>query len=224
MTSQEQEFGASRRQQEREEYRSEGYVLLRGLFPAEILRRLHSQIREALGASQSQAFVKDSVLLTKPAIEVYSQEYPRLSAFLWGLTPCVAEIAGVELMPSYAYFRLYQQRDVCKVHFDRPACEHSLSLVLELSDAIPWPLAIGHEHRARPTTTVESDFGSESYSALPMSAGDAVMYRGVNHRHGRIDPNPNQWSAHLFMHWVDAAGPYADHAFDQVKLMGAQAS
>jgi hypothetical protein len=36
----------------------------------------------------------------------------------------------------------------------------------------------------------------------------------VNHRHGRITPNPNGWSVHLFMHWVDRNGPHRGHAFD----------
>lgn len=56
-----------------------------------------------------------------------------------------------------------------------------------------------------------------------MRAGDAVMYRGVNHRHGRIEPNPNRWSAHLFLHWVDAKGPYAEHAFDRLAVEKAMA-
>ena len=36
----------------------------------------------------------------------------------------------------------------------------------------------------------------------------------TGHRHGRTAPNPNAWSAHLFLHWVDRDGPYRDHAFD----------
>jgi hypothetical protein len=36
-----------------------------------------------------------------------------------------------------------------------------------------------------------------------MNVGDAVLYRGVNHRHGRLRPNPNAWSANLFLHWID---------------------
>ena len=53
---------------------------------------------------------------------------------------------------------------------------------------------------------------------LPMGSGDAVMYQGVNHRHGRLQPNPNSWSAHLFLHWVDADGPHSDQAFDRPAL------
>ena len=51
-----------------------------------------------------------------------------------------------------------------------------------------------------------------------MAVGDAVLYQGVHHHHGRTTPNPNRWSAHLFLHWVERDGPYADHAFDQQAL------
>ena len=47
-----------------------------------------------------------------------------------------------------------------------------------------------------------------------MEVGDAVLYQGVHHRHGRMSPNPNGWSAHLFLHWVDRDGPHRAHAFD----------
>ena len=40
-----------------------------------------------------------------------------------------------------------------------------------------------------------------------MEVGDAVLYQGVNYAHGRITPNPNAWSAHLFLHFVDRNGP-----------------
>ena len=48
-----------------------------------------------------------------------------------------------------------------------------------------------------------------------MQVGDAVLYQGVDFAHGRTRPNPNAWSAHLFLHYVDRNGPHADHAFDQ---------
>jgi len=144
-------------------------------------------------------------------------QYPPMAALHWGLTPVAAQVAGCELLPSYAYFRVYQQQDICVVHSDREACEHSLSLMVELADGEPWALCIG-EGEVDCAPAPERDFGSEKYAAIPMKAGDAVLYRGVTHRHGRIDPNPNRWSAHLFFHWVDSNGPYADHAFDKVAL------
>jgi hypothetical protein len=30
-----------------------------------------------------------------------------------------------------------------------------------------------------------------------------------------MQPNPNKWSAHLFLFFVDRDGPYRQHAFDE---------
>lgn len=201
-------------------YARDGYVFLPQLFSPAVVTTFHGRLQADLDLTHSRQFVKNCFLLTKSSIEVYSVEYPPMASFLSGLTPRIEQVAGCSLMPSYAYFRVYQQGDICKVHADREACEHSLSLTLELADDIPWPLCVERRHMADPVPTLDRDFGKESFVSLPMRAGDAVLYRGVNHRHGRIDPNPNKWSAHLFMHWVDSNGPFADHAFDRVTIEG----
>ncbi len=205
---------------QRASYREQGYVHLKRLFPPIVLQLFHGGMQTALDLKNNPRFFSQTWLVTKPTIEVYSKQYPPMTAFHWALTPVAAEIAGCELSPTYAYFRVYQQGDICVVHSDRPACEHSISLMAELGDEIPWALCIGHNHVEEPLAP-ERDFGDEAYSAIAMSAGDAVMYRGVDHRHGRIEPNPNRWSAHLFLHWVDANGPHADDAFDRVALQKA---
>ena len=61
------------------------------------------------------------------------------------LGPVVAGLLGKDLLPSYCYFRIYRQGDICKVHGDRPACEHSLSLTLDYSDGAPWALDVSPE-------------------------------------------------------------------------------
>jgi hypothetical protein len=207
---------------EREQYAASGYVLLKRLFPPELLRHFRGQLQIDLNLMGSRDFVKSCNLLTKPSIEVYSLEYPPMAGFLWGLTPRAAQIAGCELMPSYAYFRIYQQGDVCRVHSDREACEHSMSLTVELGENVAWALSVEKRTLERPVASVVPDFGGEEFVSLPMSAGDAVMYRGVNHRHGRLEPNPNSWSAHLFLHWVEANGAHAAHAFDRAKIAAAR--
>jgi hypothetical protein len=207
---------------ERDQYRANGYVLLEKLFPPALLAMFRGRLQNDLNLMGSHPFVRTCNLLTMPSIEVYSLQYPPMAAFLWGLTPRIAEVAGCELMPSYAYFRIYQKGDICRIHSDRQACEHSLSLTVELGEKIPWALSFEKRHLDQPSAAVDADFGDEPFASLLMKAGDAVMYRGVNHRHGRLEPNPNSWSAHLFMHWVDASGPYADHAFDRANIEAAR--
>lgn len=196
-------------------YHENGYAHLQGMISPEIARAFMQSLKEDIGpgAIQLSRVDRHPNLLRRAAFEIYGPQYKPMLYFLWGLTPIVSSIVGRDLLPSYDYFRIYREGDVCHVHSDRYSCEHSLSLTLDYSDGAQWDLQVGKEHVA-PSAQVEPDFGPEAYASIKMAIGDAVLYQGVHHRHGRITPNPNAWSAHLFLHWVDRDGPYRDHAFD----------
>jgi hypothetical protein len=197
------------------DYHANGYLHLRGLIPEEVAQAFLQGLKQDLGEGVIPlSGVKDKVnLLTRPAFEVYGHLYKPFLYFLWGLTPTVSALVGRELLPTYDYFRIYRRGDICRVHSDRYSCEHSLSLTLGYSDGQVWDLEF-EKARTDPSARVEEDFGPDAFGAIGMEVGDAVLYQGVHHRHGRTRPNPNAWSAHLFLHWVDRDGPYRDHAFD----------
>ena len=198
-------------------YHQDGYALIRGLIAPEVGQALLKSLKRDMGEAPiplSRAENKIN-LLNRAAFEVAGQLYPPLMFFLWGLTPTISRIVGLDLLPTYDYLRVYREGDVCKVHSDRPSCEHSVSLTLDYSDGAAWDLELGKEHLPAPSAKVDETFGDQPYTALSMQVGDAVLYKGVNHRHGRTTPNPNAWSAHLFLHWVERDGQYADHAFDR---------
>jgi hypothetical protein len=136
-----------------------------------------------------------------------------MNFFLWALTPIVSQLTKLDVVPTFAYFRLYREGDICRVHSDRPACEHAVSLTLDYSDGEPWPLEISRY-------TVDSyhpvqEHWEKDHSTIAMEVGDAVLYKGLKYPHGRTTPNPNAWSAHLFLCYVDRNGPYLDEAFDR---------
>lgn len=203
----------------RQDYHERGYAPVEKLFPPEIVQTLLERIETDLKASQSsfQSFARKLDLMNKSTVEISGHFYAPLITFLWALTPTISRMVGRELLPTYDYFRIYQQGDICRLHSDRPSCEHSLSLTLGYSDGLPWPLDIGSVPMDGPDYLRES-FGEEPFSSVAMQPGDAVLYQGVRYRHGRGTPNPNRWSAHLFMHWVDRDGPYRAHAFDAERL------
>ena len=196
-------------------YQEDGYAHLQGLIPPEVARAFLHGLKQDIGPGPIPLSKVESQpnLLRRAAFEIYGHHYKPMLFFLWGLTPIVCQIVGRDLLPTYDYFRVYREGDVCRVHSDRYSCEHSLSLTLDYSDGEPWDLQIGKE-RTEPSARVDEDFGKEPYASIPMEVGDAVLYQGVHHRHGRMSPNPNGWSAHLFLHWVDRDGPHRAHAFD----------
>lgn len=191
--------------------------MLSGLLSREVadafLRTLWSDVvnRRVLTQTHQQD------LLRKNALEIHGRDYTPLLGLHWGLTSIVAEKAASELLPSFAFFRLYFAGDICRVHSDRPACEVSLSLTLAYSDDLPWDLCIA-TNRAEDRNLVVDDFDGEPPEAFTTMPGDAVLYYGSSHRHGRVTPNPNRWSAHVFLQWVTKNGPYEREAFERLEL------
>lgn len=200
------------------DYHRQGYRLLEGLIPREVatgmLARLKTDFkRQGLELGK---LAQAGPLLARPAVEIYGYHYPMFVAFHWALTSKIAELVGADLLPSYCYFRIYRAGDICRVHGDRPACEHSLSLTLGYADDRAWPLEVARCAIAEPYQRADDAFRpEEDAAAVAMQVGDAVLYQGVHHHHGRTMPNPNRWSAHLFLHWVTRGGQFAGEAFDK---------
>lgn len=204
------------------DYHRDGYAHLQGLMSRPVVHEFLAQLKASLDESKVplRGFMRNGVMLKRPALEVYAYQYKPMLAFLWGLTPTMNELTKCELLPTYSYFRVYREGDLCWVHSDRFACEHSLSLTLAYSDDKPWSFEIGRDQltHARP---VETTFEDNPFNAVNMNVGDAILYQGVRYRHGRVQPNPNRWSAHMFLHWVDSAGPFRNEAFDKKPSIGA---
>ncbi|HYI41910.1 MAG TPA: hypothetical protein VE053_16500 [Allosphingosinicella sp.] len=196
-------------------YEETGYALLKGLVEPRVAQALLHRLAKDLGKSALPLRGKDAHpgVLKRPALQVFGADYAPMQYFLWGLTPMMSRLVGRELLPTYDFFRVYREGDVCRVHSDREACEHSLSLTLDYSDGKVWDLEIGSRPLPGRQKYLTEDFEDETYASVAMAPGDAVLYRGIHRRHGRMVPNPNRWSAHLFLHWVEAEGEYRDQAF-----------
>jgi len=205
------------------QYGREGYALIERLVTPEVATALLVMIQHAAGTTPEgyKGRAAKSSLTHKKTYEFYGLEYRPAVTFHWALTRRMERLTGSVLAPSYMYYRVYQAGDVCRIHSDRPACEHSLSLTLAYADDIPWDFAIGTRRVApdRPDgLEVTEDFGDEPFKTLTMQPGDAILYRGPVRRHGRLEPNPNRWSAHMFLHWVDPEGPYREFAFERTEI------
>jgi hypothetical protein len=88
---------------------------------------------------------------------------------------------------------------------DRVECEHSATLHIASSEEYAWPIWMRHE--------------SADPVSVTMNPGDAVIYRGDQVIHWR-DPLPIEWYLQVFLHFVDADGPYSDRAFDRRAGLG----
>lgn len=121
------------------------------------------------------------------------------------LRPYFEKATGKRLLPTYSYARLYKTGEKLKIHTDRPACEISATITLGF-DGEAWPIYMGDENKT-------------NASEIKMGVGDAVLYRGMEKHHWRKKFKGN-WQAQVFLHYVDADGPYKEWKFDKRPSLG----
>ena len=121
-----------------------------------------------------------------------------LHARLW---PRMEEVTGLTLLPTYTYFRVYRPGAILEKHKDRPACEVSATLLIGTNQDETWPLFIEGEK-------------------IVQQPGEMAVYRGCEVEHWRepMTGPTDAFHVQLFVHYVDADGPYAMCAGDEVRL------
>jgi PKHD-type hydroxylase len=107
----------------------------------------------------------------------------------------VSEAAGKRLTPTYSYCRVCFKGAELKAHKDRPSCEYSVTL--NLSQTHPWIIYMGKR-------------------GVKQSPGDGVLYRGCDIEHSRPIFEGDEY-IQVFLHYVDADGPYKDYKYDKKK-------
>jgi hypothetical protein len=131
-------------------------------------------------------------------------------SILMHLLPTVEENTGLELIPTYSYYRIYRSGHDLVPHKDKDACE--ISVTMTIGHNYPpgyegWPIFI-------------EDSG---FIADP---GDMIIYRGNELYHHRnpfdvdSDIQKNYFQCQTFLHYVDKNGPHKNLAFDQRKEVG----
>ena len=124
-----------------------------------------------------------------------SNSYYNLSVcniLLGRLVDRVSKEAGKTLRPSYTYCRVCFKGAYLKPHKDRPSCEYSVTL--NLSQTHPWAIYMGKK-------------------ALIQKPGDGVLYKGCEIEHSRKEFEGDEY-IQVFLHYIDADGPYKDHIYD----------
>jgi hypothetical protein len=138
---------------------------------------------------------KDNLVPTAKSVMEHEVVFETLQERMW---PAMEELSREELIPTYAYARLYSNGDDLKAHIDRPACEISATVQLGRSHQYAWPIYMGGRR-------------------VDMAEGDAVIYKGCEIEHWRnvCDGPEEYYSGQAFLHYVRANGPYAsEHGCD----------
>ena len=85
------------------DYYRDGYAHLQGLMSRPVVHEIVAQLSASLKESEVplSAFMREGMMLKRPALEVYAQQYKPMLTFLYGLTPIMNELTKKESAPRY---------------------------------------------------------------------------------------------------------------------------
>jgi len=106
---------------------------------------------------------------------------------------------GLELLPTYSFWRMYTYLADLKKHTDRPACEISVTVKIN-SCGEKWPIYLG---------------GAEVF----LENGDGVVYKGCDIKHWRNEFE-GDWHAQTFLHYINKNGPHVEWFLDKRPWFG----
>lgn len=125
-----------------------------------------------------------------------------MESLLLFLKPEIEKHSNLKLIPTYSFFRIYKSGHVLEDHTDRPACEISVTIPIGFkyngkSGDYLWPLHV---------------YVNEEKRYISCDIGDGIIYKGCELKHGReqLDTGNNSYQIQVFLHYVDANGPYAE--------------
>jgi len=106
--------------------------------------------------------------------------------------------SGLELLPTYSFWRMYSYGSDLKKHTDRESCE--ISVTFNIAADVLWPIYMGGK-------------------AVFLEPGDGVIYLGCEVEHWR-EPFEGDYSAQCFLHYVDKNGPNTEWYRDKRRYIG----
>jgi len=113
------------------------------------------------------------------------------------------KITGLNLVPTYSYYRVYEKGNELKRHKDRPSCEVSTTLCL------------GYDNTGAPKNynwgmyVEKSGKTGQKGKELKMEPGDMIVYRGCLVEHWRDEYKGSKLSQ-VFMHYNNLDGPFGE--------------
>jgi hypothetical protein len=190
------------------EFNTNGYQVIRGALGQEAATLLGMQfqlVRDHM-LFLNNGDTNDFQFMNDPQVKNSFSYYATVGfdTLLEYIRPKVAEVTGKRLLPAYSYARIYYNGAEMAPHTDRPACQYSATMTIKI-DKTPWDIWI------------KGVDGAEN--PVSLFVGDMLVYRGDILKHWR-NPYQEDYQIQVFLHYVDADGPYANQHMDTRPLLG----
>ena len=102
--------------------------------------------------------------------------------------------SGLQLFPTYSFWRMYTKFATLRKHVDRQSCEISITVQID-SDGTEWPIYMDGKK-------------------ITLKNGQAVIYLGRELEHWR-EEFKGDFQTQCFLHYVNANGMFKDFKFDK---------
>ena len=184
------------------EFLEKKYVLVKNVLGLEVINLIS---RYALLDEKNDLTLEEG---ETPQIHNSHSQYSDglMESLLLEMLPFMEKTTGLKLYPTYSYYRVYRPGAILEKHKDRPSCEISTTITFK------------YDYQ-------ETDYKYPIFvegTECNMVPGDLVIYRGCDVEHWREEFKAPEGSYHVqvFLHYVDANGPYAEFKFDRRPFIG----
>jgi alkylated DNA repair dioxygenase AlkB len=133
--------------------------------------------------------------------DTYYDYDPLMESYLSLIKPKMEKETELQLLPTYAFWRMYTWRAKLLPHTDREECEISVTINIG-SCGTPWPFWLGDES-----------------NKFYLNPGEGIIYKGTEQKHGR-PVFEGDCCSQMFLHYVNKNGKYADRKWDKRLFLG----
>ena len=204
-----------------EQFQQNGYTNLKGIIPKDICNIV---TQYALLQEKVVPRKEDASGQVPDSHSVYSDTL--MEVLMSFMKPYMEKYTGLELCPTYSYFRVYRPGMILERHTDRPSCEISTTVCFgyDYKDVDPnykWNMSVDPSFRH----SAEEEFISNNNpgNSIPQEPGDIIIYKGCEIEHWRdpFDAGDGSWQVQAFFHYINKDGPYyPEYAFDRRSGLG----
>jgi hypothetical protein len=183
-------------------FKQQKYLDLKGLVPKDLCKiaTKYALLKEEFEFSPETGVTAQ----VQNAHSVYSDTL--METMMHFLHPHLEKNTGLELCPTYTYYRVYRPGMILEKHTDRESCEISTTICfgfnyIHSDPDYRWGMYVGDD------------------KLIKQNPGDIIAYRGCEVEHWRL-PYDGEEQTQVFLHYVDAEGPHSNQHLDGRPMLG----
>jgi hypothetical protein len=194
------------------EFSKQKYLDVKSLFPKDVCRiaTKYALLKEKTEWAPEEG--PDAQVLG--AHSVYGDTL--METLMYFARPHLEKLTGLELAPTYTYYRVYRPGAELFRHKDRPSCEVSMTICfgfkyLQVSENYNWGMFVDSESWKTPLGENGEFVSSNGVGKMiQQNPGDVIVYRGCEIEHWRepFKAGKNSYQVQAFFHYIDKNGPY----------------